>query len=80
LRLTKEIYEADFDGNDVKRRLRRTFLDQIELVLERGQVKSKYPKSARTCDKFDEIRRREKCARIVASGRIISAYPNEKYV
>jgi hypothetical protein len=38
-RLTKEIYEADVDGNAGRGR-HRTFLDQIRQVLEKGQVKS----------------------------------------
>jgi hypothetical protein len=38
--LTKEIYEADVGGNAGRRRPRRTFLDQIGEVLEKGQVKS----------------------------------------
>jgi hypothetical protein len=29
-RLTKEIYEADLDGNATTRRSRRTFFEQIE--------------------------------------------------
>jgi hypothetical protein len=37
-RLTKEIYKADLGGNAGRGRLRRTFLDQIGEVLEKGQV------------------------------------------
>jgi hypothetical protein len=39
-RLTKEIYEADLDGNAGRRRPRQTFFDQIGQVLEKSQVKS----------------------------------------
>jgi hypothetical protein len=39
-RLTKEIYLANVGGNAGKGRPRRTFLDQIGEVLEKGQVKS----------------------------------------
>jgi hypothetical protein len=38
--LTKEIYEADVGSNAGRRRPRRTFLDQIGEVLEKGQVMS----------------------------------------
>jgi hypothetical protein len=38
-RLTKErIYKADLGGNAGRERTRRTFLDQIGEVLEKGQV------------------------------------------
>jgi hypothetical protein len=39
-RLTKEIYEADVGGTAGRKRPRRTFLDQIREVLEKGQVRS----------------------------------------
>jgi hypothetical protein len=37
-RLTKEIYEADVGGNAGRGGPRRTFLDQIGEVLEKGRV------------------------------------------
>jgi hypothetical protein len=39
-RFTKGIYEADMGSNAGRGRPRRTFLDQIEEVLEKGQIKS----------------------------------------
>jgi hypothetical protein len=36
----KEIYKVDLGGNAGRGRSRRTFLDQIGEVLEKGQVKS----------------------------------------
>jgi hypothetical protein len=39
-RLAKEIYEVDLDGIAVKGKPWRIYLDQIEQVLEKGQVKS----------------------------------------
>jgi hypothetical protein len=47
-RLTKEINEAVLGGNAV-RAPRRTFLDPIEQVLEKGQVKS--TRNRRACMK-----------------------------
>jgi hypothetical protein len=39
-RLTKEIYEADVGGTAGRGRPKRTFLDQIGEVLEKGKVRS----------------------------------------
>jgi hypothetical protein len=39
-KLTKEIYEADVGGNVGRGRPKRTFLDQVGEVLEKGQVRS----------------------------------------
>jgi hypothetical protein len=38
--LTKEIYDENLGGNAERERSRRTFLDQIVQILEKGQVKS----------------------------------------
>jgi hypothetical protein len=48
-RLTKETYEADVGGNAGRGRRRRTFLDQIGEVLEKGQVRS--TRNRRACMK-----------------------------
>jgi hypothetical protein len=60
-RLTKEIYEAVVGDNAGR--------DQIEEVLEKGQVKSTYPKPASVSEEFDDSRRSERCGRIVARER-----------
>jgi hypothetical protein len=39
-RMIKEIYEADFYGNTVKRRPGRTTLEQMEKLLEEGHIQS----------------------------------------
>jgi hypothetical protein len=39
-RLTKEIYKMNLDGNAAKGRPERTFLDQIEQIVEKGWIKS----------------------------------------
>jgi hypothetical protein len=39
-RLTKKIFEANVDANAGRVKPRRTFLDQIGEVLEKGQFKS----------------------------------------
>jgi hypothetical protein len=46
-KLTKEIYAADLGGNAIMKRPRRTFLDQIEQVLEKAQVRRTRNRRAR---------------------------------
>jgi hypothetical protein len=66
-RLRKEIYEVDVGSNAGRGRPRRTFLDQIGEVLEKGQVKS--TRNRRACMRnLIKGKKRKVCVRIVASG------------
>jgi hypothetical protein len=67
--LKKEIYEAILDGKGKRVRHRRTFLDNFELVLEKGQVKRTRNRRAcmRNLMKVEKVK--GVCVRIVASGK-----------
>jgi hypothetical protein len=77
-RLTKEIYAADLGGNAGRERPRRTFLDQIREVLEKGQVKS--TRNQRACMRnlmtVEEVK--GVCKDRSKWKEVISAYPKGK--
>jgi hypothetical protein len=77
-RLTKENNEADLDVNAGRGRPRRTFLDQIGQVLEKGQLKN--TRNRRPCMtnlmKVDETR--GLCKDRSKWKEVISVYPNGK--
>jgi hypothetical protein len=77
-RFTKEIYEAHVGGNAGKGKPRRTFLDQIGEVLEKGQVKSNRNRRAcmRNLIKVQEAK--GACKDRSKWKEVISAYPKGK--
>jgi hypothetical protein len=77
-RLTKEIYKADLGGITGRGRLRRTFLDQIGEVLEKGQVNS--TRNRRECMRNLMTVQEAKgvCKDRSKWKEVISAYPNGK--
>jgi hypothetical protein len=74
-RLTIEICEADVGGNDGRVRHRRTFLDQIEEVLEKGQVKSTQKRRACIRNSMSVEEAKGVCSKW---NEVISAYPKGK--
>jgi hypothetical protein len=77
-RLTKEISEADVGGNAGRGRPRRTFLDQIEEVLEKGQVRS--TRNRRVCMRnlMTVEEAKSVCKDRSKWKEVISAYPKGK--
>jgi hypothetical protein len=77
-RLTKDIYNADLGGIARRARPRRTFLDQIGEVLEKGQGKSTRNRRAcmRNLMKVQEAK--GVCKDRSKWKEVISAYPNGK--
>jgi hypothetical protein len=74
-RLSKEILEADMGDNAGRRRPRRTFLDQIGEVLEKGQVS----KNRRACMKnLMKVEEAKGVCKNRSKKEVISAYPNGK--
>jgi hypothetical protein len=75
-RLIKEIYKAQLSDNAVRGRPKRTFLDQIREVLEKGQVKS--TGNQRTCmSNFMKVEEAKGVCKDRSKWKeVISAYPN----
>jgi hypothetical protein len=72
-RLTKEIYEANVGSNAGRGRPRRSFLDQIGEVLEKGQVRSTRNPNLMTVEEAKGV-----CKDRSKWKEVISAHPKEK--
>jgi hypothetical protein len=77
-RLTKEIYKADLGGNAERERPRRTFLDQIGEVLEKGQVKSTQNRRSCMRNLMTVEEAKGVCKDRSQWKEVISVYPNGK--
>jgi hypothetical protein len=77
-RLTREIYETGLGGNARRGRPRRTLVDQIEQVLEKGLVK--ITRKRRACmTKLMKVEEAKGVCKIPSKCQeMISAYPNGK--